>query len=91
MKSLVEFIYESKIDPQEVIDAIIGSYEQWREDMKDEPGEWSDMEDSFNAEEPDEFIINDLSGYFNIDSKELEKFFKTSQGKMAWKKAQKEF
>ena len=90
MKSLTQFITESRIDPQDVIDAILGAYEQWREDTKDEPGEWADIEDMYNANEPSNDVVNDICGDLGVDAKELEKFFKTPQGKKAWKDAQKE-
>ena len=88
MKSLVEFIYESKIDPEEVIDAIIGSYEQWIDDTRDEPGERATVEDTYKTDEPNDDVINDICYDLGVDAKELEKFFKTPQGKAAWKKAQ---
>ena len=88
MKSLVDFINESHLNPQDVVDAIIGAYEQWREDTKDEPGEWADIEDMYNANEPNDTVINDICFDLGVDAKELEKFFKTPQGKKAWKDAQ---
>lgn len=91
MKSLVEFITESRIDAQDVIDAILGSYEQWKRDTEGEPGEWSTIEDMYTAKEPSDDVINDICGDLGLKAEELKKFFSTPQGKNAWKTAQKNF
>ena len=90
MKGLVDFINESKLNPKDVIDVITGAYEQWREDTKGEPGEWADIEDMYNADEPSDDVINDICWDLGVSAKELKKFFKTSQGKKTWEDAKKE-
>ena len=90
MKSLVEFLTES-INANDVIDAIVGAYQQYESDLKDEPGEWSDIEDMYNAKEPSMSVIKDICGDIGVKVEELVKFFDTPQGKSAWKKAQNKF
>lgn len=104
MKSLVEFIScnenslsidnyinEGKINAQDVIDTIVGAYQQWEADLEDEPGQWADIEDMYTAKEPSEAVIKDICGDLGVKAEELAKFFNTSQGKSAWKEAQKQF
>ena len=90
MKSLVEFLTES-INAQDVIDAIVGAYQQWESELENEPSEWADIEDMYNAKEPSENVIKDICGDLGVKAEELTKFFATSQGKTAWKEAQKQF
>ncbi|MCH5167440.1 MAG: hypothetical protein J1F35_06045 [Erysipelotrichales bacterium] len=91
MKSLVEFITESRINPKDVIEAIVGAYQQWESDLEDEPAQWSDIEDMYTADEPSDDVIKDICVSLGVKEEELKKFFSTPQGKTAWKNAQKEF